>query len=109
MVLFVCLTVFLRQIGSSELKKICGNENVDRQPKKHSGAPWAVRKGGIILLLYKHSLSLPLLLLFLISFSLHYYGSNKDFNAQQVIEGRSMESMLHYLMNSRFWFESFQN
>ena len=68
MALFVWFTVFLRQKGSSESKQLTGKEEVDRQPKKHPDAPWPVRKGGWILKLYKHSLSLSLMILFFISF-----------------------------------------
>ena len=109
MALFVWLTVFLRQKGSSESKQLSGKEDFDRQPKKHPNTPWPVRKGGIILSVYKHSLSLSLLLLFFASFFLHWYGSNKDFNVQQILEGKSTENMITYLSNSRIWFESFQN
>lgn len=109
MALFVWFTVFLRQKGSSASKQISGKEEVDRQPKKHPNAPWPVRKGGLVLSIYKHSLSLSLMLLFIISFLLHWYGSNKDFNNQQLLEGKPIENMLAYLSNSRLWFESFQN
>ena len=109
MALFVWFTVFLRQKGSSESKQLSGKEEVDMQPKIHPHAPWSVRKGGIILSVYKHSLSLSLLLLFIVSFLLHWYGSNKDFNEQQILEGKSKETMILYLNNSRLWFESFQN
>jgi len=107
--LFVWFTVFLRQKGSSESKAFEGKEEVDREPRNHPDAPWAVRKGGFILSVYKHSLTLSLFLLFLISFILHWYGSNKDFNQTQILEGKITESMGAYLSNSRFWFESFQN
>lgn len=107
--LFVWFTVFLRQKGSSESKAFEGKEEVDREPKKHKNAPWPVRKGGFILSVYKHSLTLSLFLLFAISFILHWYGSNKDFNQTQILEGKLTESMAAYLGNSRFWFESFQN
>lgn len=109
MALFVWLTVFLRQKGSSESKALNGKEEVDREPKDHPDAPWAVRKGGIILSLYSHSLTISLWLLFIISFVLHLYGSNEDFNQTQLLEGKNTETMFVYLSNSRFWFESFQN
>ena len=109
MALFVWFTVFLKQKGSSESKKLEGKEEVERQPKKHAHAPWPVKKGGIYLSVYKHSLSLSLILLFLISFCLHWYGSNKDYNEIQLLEGKIPVSMSAYLSNSRFWFESFQN
>jgi len=107
--LFVWFTVFLRQKGSSESKALHGKEEVDREPQKHPNAPWAVRQGGFILSVYKHSLTLSLFLLFIISFVLHWYGSNKDFNEQQILEGKSVETLITYLSNSRLWFESFQN
>ncbi|MEO6550435.1 MAG: DUF6766 family protein [Ferruginibacter sp.] len=107
--LFVWLTVFLRQKGSSESKKLSGTEEVDREPTPHPNAPWPVKKGGVILQLYKHSLTLSLFLLFLICFVLHWYGSNEDYNQTQLLEGKETETMLTYLSNSRLWFESFQN
>ena len=107
--LFVWFTVFLRQSGSSESKKIGIKEDVDMEPQNHPEAPWAVKKGGIILAIYKHSLTLSLFLLFLISFLLHWYGSNKDFNQIQMLEGKNTENLVQYLKNSRLWFESFQN
>ena len=109
MALFIWFTVFLRQKGSSESKKLSGKEDVDQQPKKRPNTPWPVRKGGIILSVYKHSLSLSLMLLFSVSFLLHWYGSNKDFNEQQILEGKSTETMITYFSNNKLWFESFQN
>lgn len=83
--LFVWFTVFLRQKGFSESKALDGKEEVDREPKKRPDAPWAVYKGGLILSLYKHSLTVSLFFLFIISFILHWYGSNKDFNRKSVV------------------------
>ena len=110
MALFVWFTIFLYQKGSSESKK-CDEENeVDREPNpKRKGAPWPVKKGGFILTLYKHSLTLSLLLIFLISFCLHFYGSLKDENEQNLLKGLSTETAGDYITGSRFWFESFQN
>ena len=109
MALFIWFTVFLRQRGSSESKKFSIKEKVDKRPEKRPDSPWPVRKGGIILSVYKHSLTLSLFLLFIVSFLLHWYGSNKDFNVQQILEGKTTEIMITYLGNSRLWFESFQN
>jgi hypothetical protein len=80
MALYVVLTISLRQIGSSESKKIGVKEEVDREPKPSKNAPWPVRKGGWILKLYSNSLSLCFLLLFLISWLMHFYGSWQDYN-----------------------------
>ncbi len=110
MALFVILTIFLQQKGSSESKDFNKKEEVDREPSpKRKGAPWAVRKGGWILKLYKHSLSVALLLLFILSFILHFYGSLKDVNEQNKLKGKKQETTIEYVCDSKLWFESFQN
>jgi hypothetical protein len=110
MALFVVLTISLRQKGSSESKKLSGKEEVDREPDpRRINAPWPVYKGGLILFVYKHSLTVVLLLLFLISFVLHLHGSLKDENEQLAMDGLPPEHWKHYLTDSRFWFESLQN
>ena len=69
MALFVVLTIFLMQRGSSESKDLYKDEEVDREPSTTKrGAPWPVKKGGWILAIYKHSLTIILFLLFLVSF-----------------------------------------
>lgn len=79
MALFVLLTVSLRQKGSSESKKIDEPEEVDREPSPNrTNVPWPVHKGGMLLSIYKHSLSIALALLFVVSYILHLYGSLKD-------------------------------
>jgi hypothetical protein len=109
MALYVLLTIGLRQKGSSESKKMTGKEEVDREPKPGPNAPWPVQKGGIWLKLYSNSLSIAFTILFLISFCLHFVGSLKDYNAEQIIAGRRQLSAGQYLTESHFWFESFQN
>ena len=109
MALYVILTIKLRQIGSSESKKLDEKEEVDREPKASKDAPWAVKKGGFILEIYKNSLSLAFILLFLASFSLHFYGSLADYNVNQALEGKPLETVGQYLFNSKLWFESLQN
>lgn len=107
--LFVWLTVFLKQKGSSESKTIGGKEEVERIPSaQRHGAPWPVKKGGIWLALYKHSLSLALLVLFLISFALHFYGSLKDENTENFFKLKPPIIFSQYITDSKFWFESFQ-
>ena len=110
MALFVILTMFLYQKGSSESKDPDKEEEVDREPnRRKKNAPWPVHKGGIFLAIYKHSLCYTLFLIFILSFIAHWYGSLKDFNEEQSLKGMPMESATQYLSNSRFWFESFQN
>jgi hypothetical protein len=110
MALFVILSMFLFQKGSSESKDPDSEEEVDRKPNPgKKDAPWPVKKGGLILAFYNRSLSLALLLFFILSFFLHWYGSLKDYNQEQLLKGKHAEPALQYLSNSRLWFESFQN
>lgn len=110
MTLFVWLTIFLRQKGSSESKSCEGKEEVDRTPDPNrKDAPWPVKKGGIWLAIYKNSLTISLMFLFLVSFVLHIYGSLMDENLQKELKGEAPEKLVDYLCSSRLWFESFQN
>ena len=109
MALYVLLTVSLRQKGSAESKKLHEKEEVDRAPRKHAKAPWPVKKGGMWLRLYSHSLSIAFILLFILSFLMHFYGSLKDHNAEQLMMNLPPDDWQTYIGQSRFWFESFQN
>jgi hypothetical protein len=110
MALFVILTIFLQQRGSSESKDFTKPQEVDREPSaKRKGAPWPVKAGGWILTLYKHSLSIALVLLFIVSLIFHFLGSLNDENDQLIAKNQPPESALAYITDSRFWFESLQN
>lgn len=110
MALFIILSMFLYQKGSSESKDPDKKEKVDREPNpQRKNAPWPVKKGGIYLSIYKHSLCYALSFIFILSFVLHWYGSLKDYNEVQMLKGTPTETLIQYLSNSRFWFESFQN
>jgi hypothetical protein len=113
MALFVVLTASLRQKGSSESKKMQKEpEEVDEDPRKHRNdpdAPWPVRRGGLWLAVYEHSLTLALSALFLLSFALHgVFGMAKS-NQERLLHGQPPEPFLQYVASSRFWYESFQN
>jgi len=103
--LYVYLTVFLFQKGSAESKSLDQPEAVDREPIPHANAPWPVKKGGLYLRLYQNSLSLVFIILFILSFLLHAYGTMKDINS----EGEEQLTYLQIFAENRFWFESFQN
>ena len=110
MALFLIMSMFLYQKGSSESKDPDKEEEVDREPDpKKKDAPWPVKKGGLALAIYKHSLCYTLTILFVISFFAHWRGSMKDYNEEQALKGKPTETAMEYLSNSRFWFESFQN
>lgn len=110
--LFVLLTAMLYQRGSSESKRLEEPEAIDQDPREARGdpnAPWPVRHGGVPLVLYKHSLSIVLMLLFLVSFAMHAVGGAMDYNEEARQHGEATVSALGYIATSRFWFESFQN
>jgi len=108
--MYVLLTIWLRQKGSSESKSLDEKEEVDREPDpEKKDAPWPVKKGGWVLRFYKNSLSSAFVLLFFLSFVLHACGSLKNYNEEQLLKGDPTLSMREFLVHSRFWYESFQN
>ena len=110
MALFVVLTIFLQQKGSSESKDFDKKEDVDRKPSAFRiHAPWPVKKGGWVLAIYKHSLTLTLFLLFFVSFAMHFYGSLKSANQQLAEQHKPLETVSSFIGSSKLWFESFQN
>jgi hypothetical protein len=111
--MYVILTVFLYQRGSSESKDPDEKSEIDEEPEEHrhhKHAPWPVRHGGFSLKLYKWSLSLAFFLLFLISFVMHARHGAAMFNNQQ-LEHHSTRHVttLGYMKTPQFWYESMQN
>ncbi len=109
---YVFLTIFLFQKGSSESKDPDKKSPQDKDPRSERNkpdAPWPVRRGGLVLRLYEHSLLIAFVLLFLASVALHAAGGVRLYNEEQMAAGKEMISYAEYLQTSRFWFESFQN
>ncbi len=109
MFLYVLLTVWLRQWGSSESKPLDEPDPVDQPPAPGPSAPWPVKRGGVWLTLYRNSLSLAFLVLFLLSWGFHAWGSFKDYQVEEGLKGQPVKDFLGFLGEPRFWFESFQN
>lgn len=111
MALYVLLTVFLFQRGSAESKDPDTDGPGGATPDRAAppGAPWPVRRGGIALRVYENSLSLAMFALFAASFALHAVGGARAYSHERELSGEASVSTLHYLGESRFWFESFQN
>lgn len=108
MAAYVILTVFLFQKGSAESKKQDGSDEVDDDPELHRNdpeAPGPVKKGGWRLTLYKSSLSLALVALFLFSFIGHAAAGARRLNEER----NTTLSPLEYMTTPQFWYESFQN
>jgi hypothetical protein len=110
--MLVVLTIFLFHRGSAESKPIDEETEQDKDPRefaKKKNAPWPVRRGGWVLVLYENSLAILFAILFIASFTLHAVTGAADFSEEQLTHGGSPVTAWQYLGESRFWFESFQN
>jgi len=110
--LFVLLTSFLYQRGSSESKTIEEPDGVDQDPREARDdpeAPWPVRRGGAWLSLYQRSLGIALLVMFLVAFVGHAIGGSMAYNEAERQHAGTTVTALGYILTSQFWFESFQN
>jgi hypothetical protein len=109
---FVVLSAKLRQKGSAESKALEERTESDEDPRLHNrdpNAPWPVRRGGVMLVLYENSLALAFLFLFVGSFVFHAIGGCLNVNEENLAQGRPAETLGEYWTSSQFWFESFQN
>jgi hypothetical protein len=112
MAAFVVLTVFLVQKGSSESKDPDKNNPEDESPlgsRRDPDAPWPVQRGGLLLKLYSHSLSIALIFLFLLSFWLHLAGSARRMNEEAAMHHQPSITVEDALVSPEFWYESLQN
>jgi len=110
MFVYVVLTVFLFQRGSSESKDPDEADEVDREPDpSRPGAPWPVRRGGLVLQLYENSLAIALMSLFVISLGIHVAGGLVDANDDRRLHDLDPMQLGEYLAGPQFWFESLQN
>ena len=110
--MYVILTIFLFQKGSSESKTPEAIETVDVVPNEagnNKEVRFPVKRGSVRLKIYQNSLSLAFFFLFFVSFALHAVGGAKDYNQEQIEHGEKAITTFEYLETSRFWFESFQN
>lgn len=103
MAALVIATIFLRQKGAADSKKIRGTDKAD-VPSRSSIIQRAFGKA-----VYANSLSLALIALFLISFVLHAVGGAAMYNSDAAMHGERAITVWQYVGSSQFWFESFQN
>jgi hypothetical protein len=108
---YVLFTAWLIQKGSPESKQPDRDE-VDadpRQERDNPEAPGPVRRGGLTLTVYEHSLSLALFGLFALSFVFHALGGHAEYNQQQLEHGQATVSLWGFVTSAEFWFQSMQN
>ena len=101
---YVMLTAMLFQRGSAESRD---PDDPNRPGDELPSAIW--RRSPILASLYSYSLGTALALLFMISFALHWWASLTAANEEALLHGTAVQSLATYLLDSRLWFESFQN
>lgn len=110
--MYVVLTAYLFQKGSSESKPLDQPSPQDEDPRERQDrpdAPWPVRHGGWVLKVYENSLAGLFFVLFLGSILLHAAGGAAAYSAEEVVHGGAPVTFWEYLGTSQFWFESMQN
>jgi len=108
----VMLTIFLKQKGAPDSKKLNGKEEVDTSSRHSvikSFAQGKNRNKAIISLIYSNSLGIALLALFIMSFIVHGISGARVHNEDAQVHGKEQLTLAGYLLSSQFWFESFQN
>lgn len=112
MAAYVLLTAWLFQKGSPESKSMEGSNPEDElkpADRRKRNAPWPVRKGGLLLWVYSHSLGAALGLLFAGSFIAHGLASQRRSNEEALLHNRPAISLGDTFADAEFWYESFQN
>lgn len=107
----VVLTIFLRQKGSADSKKLRGRQEVDARSKYSVTAARGISKKRTAIghVLYSNSLSIALFALFIFSFAMHAVSGASAYNEEALLHGQQTVTVLVYVMTAQFWFESFQN
>ena len=110
--MYVVLTAYLFQRGSSESKPLDEPSPQDEDPReadKRRDVPWPVRRGGLVLSLYENSLAALFFILFAASIALHAVGGARAYSAEQQAHGEAAVSTWGFVRTAEFWFESLQN
>ena len=108
----VILTIFLKQKGASDSKKLRDKEKVDtsyRYSVIQSFKNGKNRVKALSELIYSQSLGIALLSLFIASFIAHGISGVNVYNEEALIHNEEKYSLIQYFASSQFWFESFQN
>ena len=98
MAAYVILTAFLYQRGSAE------SRDPDEPEEPRSAPPRS-----LLALLHAYSLGIALSLLFVASFALHLWGSQRAAIDKAILHGGNPPSLAEHIVSTQFWFESFQN
>ena len=107
--MYVVLTAYLFQWGSSESKPLGKPAPQDAEPRASARAPWPVRRGGWVLAVYERSLAIFFFALLLATLALHAVTGAAAYTEEQAAHGQPGATPIEYLGTSQFWFESLQN
>lgn len=99
MACYVVLTAILYQRGSAESRPLPEDQPAELESRSPVGYSW----------LYRHSLSLALFVLFVVSFGLHVVSGRARMNAENGRHGQPPLTLAEYLCSAQLWFESLQN
>jgi hypothetical protein len=107
----IILTIFLYQKGSADSKPLRGKSPQDTSSRYSiiRSSTWGQRRKAAGHFMYRHSLSLAMLALFIGSFSLHALMGTAAYNEEAVQHSSPTVSVLGYMASSQFWYESLQN
>jgi len=112
--LFILLTVWLIQRGSTESKEPGkeGTESDEEQrvgPYADADSPLWARVGGLRTAIYSNSLLLLMATIWVLSWLGQSITGVVDFNQQQQAHGEAAISWAHYLTSADFWDRTLQN
>jgi hypothetical protein len=105
---YVLLTAFLFQKGSPESNPLDSHPTAQSDPVT-ADSPAPVRRGGVAARLYENSLAIALFGMFALSFVLHLLGGTAEYNQEQALHGQPPVTVVQFLGEPQFWFQSMQN
>ena len=109
---YIALTVFLFQRGSAESNDPDDTTDEAAELAAHRDdpdAPGPVRRGGLALALYRYSLVIAFVALFLGSFAGHAVTGLAQQNEERALHSEAPITLSEYAGGAEFWFESLQN
>src|SRR4051794_24481190 len=105
---YVLLTAYLFQKGSPESNPIDSHPTDGGDPVT-ADSPAPAMRGGAAVKVYENSLSIALFGMFALSFVLHLLGGTAAYNEEQAMHGQPPVTVLQFLAEPQFWFQSMQN
>ena len=112
--LYILLTVWLVQRGSSESKKpedVGLRSDAEEKVNEHASpdSPWPVRVGGWLNELYSWSLTLVMAAIFLVSWAAQAVAGRVAFNEERLRDLLDPLPLGEYLLHADFWGRTLQN